>query len=123
MRGRQKVCLPPTLIFFLSCSFLGTLPSLGQHPTLETGPSPQSLPLLSLSPSLHLIIFHPDAMLLMNSIKSSFVIGWKTHSESGSILCADTLQKQSLGALCVFGCPEETFVTNQKGRDLMGAQK
>lgn len=54
MRGRQKICLPPTLIFFLSFSFLGTLPSLGQHPTSETGPPPKSLPLLSIPPSHHL---------------------------------------------------------------------
>lgn len=63
-------------------------------------PTP-SLPLLSslsLSPSLLLIIFHPDAMLLMNSIKSSFVTVWKTHTDNGSIVCSDTLGKQSLDA-------------------------
>lgn len=33
----------------------------------------------------------------------------KTHTEVGSILCSDTLWKQSLDAFCVPGRPEKTF--------------
>lgn len=92
---------------------------------LETSlpPLPVSSRCLCLLP-LHLIIFHPDAMLLMNSIRSSFVTVWKTHSESGSILCSDTLRKQSLDALCAPGRPEKTLChAPKKGRVWMGSSE
>lgn len=113
------------MFFFLTLFLtLSASPSLlVQHPSPSETRLPLLLPplLFPLPPVLrcllpsHLIIFHPDAMLLMNSIKSSFVTVWKTHTKNGSILCSDTLRKQSLDTLCVLGRPEKTFfVTHLK---------
>lgn len=63
----------------------------------------------SVLPCFLLFIFHPDAMLLINSIRNSFVTVWETHTKNGSILCSDTLRKQPLNALSVLGRPEKTF--------------